>query len=127
MPFTWRCPRHKGQKKGPKVDSMFEDSNLTFIQIIGLLHHFCKETSVKKAALSLELHKNTVCFWYKRIREDVIGWWIRRHPIRVGGMIGARRIIVEIDESLINRRKRGPIGRYRPQRWVFGGKASIQD
>ena len=45
--------------------SFFEMSNLTFTQIVGLLHHFSKETSVKKAAQSLELEEDTVCYWYK--------------------------------------------------------------
>ena len=83
----WRCPGHKNQKRGLKSGSMFEgtkirlinntksnlmhsgqfvsDSHLTFVQIVGLLHNFAKETSLSKAAPSLELHQNTVCFWYK--------------------------------------------------------------
>ena len=108
---VWRCPSHKGEKRGLKAGSMFEDSHLSFTQIVGLLHHFCKETSVTKAALSLEVEKNTVCYWYKRLREEVIAWWLVQpgNRRRIGGMIQGRRIVVEIDESAINRRKPGPM------------------
>ena len=60
------------------ADSLFENSNLSYTQIVGLLHNFAKEMSITKAAISLELSKRTVCLWYKRIREEVIGWWMRQ-------------------------------------------------
>ena len=90
---------------------MFEGSHMSYTQIVGILHHFCYETSITKAAKSLELDKMTVCFWYKRLREEVIAWWLRQpgNRLRIGGMAQGRRIIVEIDESAINRRKPGPM------------------
>ena len=35
MPYVWRCPRHKSVKIYPRRGSMFEQSNLSCIQIIG--------------------------------------------------------------------------------------------
>ena len=105
----WRCPTHKSEKKGIKAGSMFEDSLLSFTQIVGILHHFCYETSATQAAVSLELDSDTVCNWYKRLREEICAWWLARNRFRIGGMDQGRRIIVEIDESAINRRKPGPM------------------
>ena len=104
--------------------SMFESSNLSFTQIVGIIHHFAKQTSVKKAAISLELSEKTVCKWYKDLREDVCSWWLRQpgNTHHLGGIRNGQRVEVEIDESCVNRRKKGPIGRCRPQRWVFGGR-----
>ena len=103
---------------------MFENSQLTFTQIIGLIHNFAKETSISKAAISLELNRQTVIGWYKALREDICAWWLQRPGVsrRLGGICpNGRRVIVEIDESCVNRRKKGPIGRCRPPKWVFGG------
>ena len=61
----WRCRRHKTVKIGILTGSFFENSNLKFTQMVGLLHHFSKETSLTKCALSLELDKATICHWYK--------------------------------------------------------------
>ena len=107
----WRCTVHKSVKKGIMAGSMFEGSHMSFTQIVGILHHFCYETSIKKAAKSLELQTNTVCYWYKRLREEICAWWLRQpgHRRRIGGMDQGRRIIVEIDESAINKRKPGPM------------------
>ena len=90
---------------------MFEGSHMSFTQMVGILHHFCKETSVIQAAESLGLSNETVCNWYKRIREEICAWWLARpgNGLRIGGMEQGRRIIVEIDESAIQKRKPGPM------------------
>ena len=59
----------KGQKRGIMAGSFFEMSNMSFTQIVGILHHFAKETSVLKAALSLELNKVAVVYWYKASKQ----------------------------------------------------------
>ena len=61
----WRCPSHKASKRGIMTGSFFENSNLSFTQMVGLLHNFAKETSLTKCASSLELDRKTVCLWYK--------------------------------------------------------------
>ena len=84
---------------------MFEGSKLSFTQIVGILHHFAKQTSLRKASVSLELNESTVCYWYKALREDICSWWMRQpgNAFRLGGIRNGRRIIVEIDESCVNR------------------------
>ena len=95
----------KAEKKGIMFGSMFEESHLSFTQIVGILHHFAKQTSLVKAAVSLELHKATVCKWYKALREDICSWWLQQpgNAFRLGGIVNGQRRIVEIDESCVNR------------------------
>lgn len=95
----------QAEKRGLKFGSMFEDSNLSFTQIVGILHHFAKQTSIRKASISLELTEKIVCAWYKALREDICSWWMRQpgNAFRLGGIRNGRWIIVEIDESCVNR------------------------
>ena len=95
----------QAEKRGLKSGSMFEDSHLSFTQIVGILHHFAKQTSIRKASISLELNEKTVIEWYKALREDICSWWLRQpgNAFRLGGIVNGRRIIVEIDESCVNR------------------------
>ena len=61
------------------------------------------------------LSKPTIVKWFSILR-DVCSQRLLDHPIQIGG-IGE---VVEIDESLVSRRKYN-IGHAVPQRWVFGG------
>ena len=113
----------QSEKQGLNIGSLFEETNLSYTQIVGILHHFAKETGIKKASTSLELTRKTVGKWYKVLSEDICTWWLRQpgNASRLGGIRNGRPIIVEIDESCVNKRKKGPIGRCRPAKWVFGG------
>ena len=84
---------------------MFEESQLSFVKIVGILHHFAKQTSIKKTSISLEMTKHTVCYWYKALREDICSWWMRQpgNAYRLGGIVQGQQMIVEIDESCVNR------------------------
>ncbi|RUS85680.1 hypothetical protein EGW08_006556 [Elysia chlorotica] len=55
-------------------------------------------------------------FFIFRIKKDVCSWWLLNNPYQIGGP----GLNVEIDESLVARRK-NEVGRVVQQRWVFGG------
>ena len=61
------------------------------------------------------MSKMSVIEWFAMFRA-VCSWWLRHNP----QMIGGRGRVVEIDESLLARRKNNR-GRVVQQRWVFGG------
>ena len=62
-----------------------------------------------------EVGEPTVVFWFQQFR-DVCSNWLVANPRQIGGN-GA---IVQIDESLMAKRKNN-VGHVVQQRWVFGG------
>ena len=79
----------------------------------------CHNISVKATAALTQLPERTVVMWHKKFRS-ICRWWIRRNPRQIGGKVGARRLVVEIDEALVGKRKYNR-GRLVRERWIFGG------
>ena len=77
---------------------MFAESNIPFTKIIGLIHHWTIDTPLNKTAELLDMAERNVCEWYARLR-DVCRWYNEANPYTVGGP----GLIVEIDESPINK------------------------
>ena len=72
-------------------------------------------TTVRFCKQELNLSKNTTVNWNNMIREVCAGFLLQ-HPIQVGG----EGKTVEIDETVVSRRKYNR-GRMLPTQWVFGG------
>ena len=77
---------------------MFEESNLPFTKILGLIHHWAVDTPLNRTSDLLDIAQNHVCEWFARIRE-VCEWFNLANPYTVGGP----GLIVEIDESAVNK------------------------
>ena len=120
-PWAWRCPVHKSRKVMVCAGSIFEHSRLALTRCTALLHFWSHGISVKATVGLTGLHENTVILWHKRFRE-VCTQWLQDNPRQIGGRAGGRRLIVQIDESVVARRKYNR-GRWVPQRWIFGGYA----
>ena len=110
-----RCPTHKGEKVFFTKDTFFENSQLSFKNIEELLFCWAFKEPVAHASVLIGLSTPTIIQWYSYFR-DVCSHWLLKNPYTIGGP----GQVVEIDESLVARRKAN-VGRLVPERWVFGG------
>ena len=84
--------------------SFFEDSNVSLDKIIALLHFWAHNLPVKTTASLLGLTMKAVITWHSKLRA-ICQIWLYNNPRQIGGRVGGRRLTVEIDESLVARRK----------------------
>ena len=113
--LVWRCPVNTCRKTiGFSKDSVFENSRLAIEKCLKLILEFSLSHPVLEAAKSCEVNKNTAVSWHKVLR-DVCAFVFCADDAKLGG----KGKIVEIDESLIAKRKYHR-GRLIPQRWVLG-------
>ena len=85
---------------GCRVGSFFEDSNLEYTKILGLLHYWSFDLPVTTTAALLGLSETTVIQWHKELRNVCQHWVLHNHR-----QIGGLGEIVEIDEALVAKRK----------------------
>ena len=116
-PFCWRCPdkNHWSFKVFERHGSIMEDSNLTWSDMVSILHFWSFNLSVKTTASLTGISEHSIVEWHKKFRQ-ICEWWLAENHRRIGGP----GIICEVDESVIARRKHH-VGRIVPQRWCFGG------
>ena len=101
--FVWRCPRCR-RTMSERSGSIFECSNLPLKKCLALIHYWSHNLSVKTTVRLLQISETRVIEWHKLFRS-VCRTWLRRNVRQIGGRLGGRRLIVEIDESLVAKRK----------------------
>ena len=111
----FRCPTHKGHKISLRKTTYFEGSKLSLKIIFRLMFLWCYKTPVHTVIDLVGVGEKTVIQWNQYCR-DICHEWLVNNPY----MIGGPGSIVEIDESVIAKRKFNR-GRRVPQRWIFGG------
>ena len=99
--------------------SIFENSNLSLEKLVALLHYWAHSLPVKTTSELLNLSTRTVRAWFANLRA-ICQYWLEHNRRQIGGRNGQRRLIVEIDESLMARRKYSR-GRLVKERWILGG------
>lgn len=112
---VFRCPAHKGTKTSIRAGSFLADANIALAQFIQLVFLWSHRIPVTTTINMIELSEPTVIQWYSRFR-DVCSNYYEGNDYRIGGP----GRIVEIDESVVSRRKYN-CGRLVRERWVFGG------
>ena len=111
----FRCPSHKGQKVFLTKDTYFENSKLSCKNIVELIFSWSLKLPVCDTVRMTGLGEKSIIQWFAYFR-DVCSWWLIQNPYKIGGP----GMEVEIDESVVARRKYHR-GRLISERWVFGG------
>lgn len=111
----WRCPLHKGHKLSIRDNSFFKNSNLALGDIFWLMYLWSHRIAVHTAESMLGIGDDTIRQWYQYCR-DICSNYLVNHPFQIGGP----GIVVQIDESVIAKRKYNR-GHHVAERWVFGG------
>ncbi|XP_045121432.1 uncharacterized protein LOC123510360 isoform X2 [Portunus trituberculatus] len=112
---VWRCPSHKGNCISIRSGSFWEKSRLPLSKLVQLAFCWAYDHSNKTCEDLTGVNKNTVGQWYQYFR-DVCSHHLIQNPI----MIGGENLIIELDESVVTRR-RDRTGHGTPERLVFGG------
>ena len=113
--MVWQCPCcHK--KTSMLLHSIFGHAKLPFNKILQLLYCWSHNYSNKSAQFEVGVNKNTVTFYYKQFRSACFECISNQETHLIGG----EGKTVEIDETLIAKRK-SHHGRMLSQIWIFGG------
>lgn len=96
-------------------DPFWENAHLPFRTLVRLAFLWSFDVPNKTTMAFTGLAKNTVIQWFQYFR-DVCSHHLLQNPI----MIGGPSVVVEVDESVIAKRKYQR-GHLIPERWVFGG------
>ena len=111
----FRCKTHKGNKLSLKKNSFCEDSSLKFTQIVELLCLWSFKIPVCSVIALTDLSNITVMRWYSFFKK-ICSHHLNNNPRKIGGP----GVVVEVDESIIARRK-FRVGDSVEEGWVFGG------
>ena len=116
--FLWECSKKNCRKRtSVRKLSIFENSKLSLGLILSLLWNFANRIRAETSAKSFGVRLGTVQKWYSEFRQKLVFFYeIEKEFIEIGGP----NKTVEIDESMLGKRKYNK-GRLRNQVWVFGG------
>ena len=113
--FCWTCPTCPQQRRSIRTCSIMERRKIPLITFLKILWHNCNSLSIAQAARQESLDPKTVQRLFAAIRHCMMEDLLKTPPL-----IGGPGKVVEIDESLIGKRKynRGRIVR---GKWLLGG------
>jgi len=112
--YYFRCPKCRSTQSIRK-GTFFEDSKLSIEDILSVAFCWSAKLPVKSASAMTEVCQNSVSQWYQFLREKCSETLISNPNYTFGGP----GVVVQIDESLIARRKYN-VGRVVEPQWVFG-------
>jgi len=121
---TWRCHKSSCKKeKGFLSGTWFEGCHLSLKQIFQLSYFWCRQThTVEEAQFDLQKEEggtvsNHIITDYNNIFRQVCTWYYTRNPIKIGGP----GTVVEIDETVLTKRKYNRGQLRADTQWFFGG------
>ena len=113
--YIWRCPACRC-KASIFCESVFSYSKLPCNKVLYLIYCWVNGYNCQDAAHEVKVDKNTVTFYYKQFRSACISYLVNQPKQLIGGP----GFTVEIDETLMCRRKYNR-GRELCHIWIFGG------
>lgn len=115
--YVWQCNTTKCKKNRRSVreGSLFSRSHLPIAKALIILYEWARGEQGTEIANDINVHRGTVVEWTLVARKLVAA-----HLSIASEQIGGAGKIVEIDETLVARRKFN-VGRVVSQQWLFGG------
>jgi len=121
---SWRCTRKACRKqKGYLVGTWFEGTHLPLKEVFQLSYYFARQThTYEEIKFDMQredgsaLGAHSIVEWMEFYRQ-ICGAYFALHPTKIGG----EGVIVEIDETVIVKRKYNRGALRAEQQWVFGG------
>ncbi|KII64006.1 hypothetical protein RF11_08817 [Thelohanellus kitauei] len=114
---VWRCFKSKCDKaRSVRHRSFFKRSKLSLGKLLMILHLWAKQYPLILIQEDFDFSKQTIIDWARFCRDLCVEYFINNMHTKIGGSSK----IVEIDESLLVRRKYNT-GRLLKQQWMFGG------
>ncbi|TRY68836.1 hypothetical protein TCAL_03040, partial [Tigriopus californicus] len=112
---VFRCSSHRSEQMSQLSGSFWERTRVSLPLTVSVAWLWAFKVPIVQAVTATGLSAPTVGQWYSYYR-DVCSHWLMENPYKIGGP----GLIVEVDESVIAKRKyhRGRLVR---ERWVFGG------
>jgi transposase-like protein len=113
----WLCSKRtcKNKKLSIRLGSFFEKSKLSLPTLVLFIYLWSRGMSLLQIQTECEISEKTSIDWARFCRDIIM-----EHFANSNEIIGGLGRIVEIDESLVARRKYNR-GRSIDQTWVFGG------
>ncbi|KAE8739811.1 hypothetical protein FOCC_FOCC014679 [Frankliniella occidentalis] len=112
---VWRCKRCKNTRT-VRSGSWFEKSKMPLRKIVLITYMWAERFSQAQVMRECSISSKTVVDWFSFCREVCTTLMLRYHE-----PIGGEGKIVEIDESMFNKRKQNRGSKKKCQQWVFGG------
>ena len=114
----WQCGKRtcNNRRKSIRVGSIFEGMKKQLRQYMVAIYEWCRGADAKSVCRDAKIEKKTVLLMNSFLRRTASNW-VRA---MCSGKIGGEGKCVEIDETLIARRKFNR-GRLVEQLWLFGG------
>ena len=113
--FCWTCPSCPQQRRSIRKDSILQRRKIPLLTFLKVLWHNCNTLSISQTAKQESLDPKTVRSIFSAIRHCMLEDLIITPPL-----IGGPGKIVEIDESIIGKRKYNK-GRIVKGKWLLGG------
>lgn len=125
---TWRCSRKIsgrvcGKEKGYLIDTFFAGTHLTLKEVFQISYFFARQTH-SQDEMQFDMRRDDgstvgahAITDFKNFFREVCQWHFAQHPVVIGGP----GKVIEIDETVVTKRKyhRGQLRA--EEQWFFGG------
>lgn len=113
---AFRCSQCH-MRRSIRTDSAFAKSKIPLRKILLIIYLWATDGTAKDISREVEVSEKTVLQWFSNLRRLVVEHTAQAERVSI---IGGPGTIVELDESIVSKRKYNR-GRLVREQWVFGG------